>query len=102
VLSIFWRRCTTAGAVTSMLLGTTSTLALIYLSPTIQIDILKQSSALFPLKNPALVTIPLSFAAGIIVSLLTREGAAEHFARVERRMHLGAAAVEVGRGESKF
>jgi cation/acetate symporter len=91
VLSIFWRRCTTAGAVTSMLLGTISTLVLIYLSPTIQVDILKQSSAWFPLKNPALVTIPLSFAAGIVVSLLTRERAGEHFAQVERRMHLGTA-----------
>jgi cation/acetate symporter len=37
---------------------------LIYLSPTIQVDILRESSAWFPLKNPALVTIPLSFAAG--------------------------------------
>src|ERR1051325_4079943 len=38
VLSIFWRRITTAGAVSSMLFGTVSTLLLIYLSPTIQID----------------------------------------------------------------
>jgi cation/acetate symporter len=96
VLSIFWRRCTTAGAVTSMLLGTTSTLVLIYLSPTIQIDILKRSSALFPLKNPALITIPLSFAAGIVVSLMTREVVGEHLARVERRMHMGAAATDRG------
>jgi cation/acetate symporter len=91
VLSIFWRRCTTAGAVTSMVLGTISTLVLIYLSPTIQVDILKHSSAWFPLKNPALVTIPLSFAAGIVVSLFTREAASEHAAH-QRRMHLGAPA----------
>jgi cation/acetate symporter len=96
VLSIFWRRCTTAGAVTSMLLGTISTLVLIYLSPTIQVDILKHSSAWFPLKNPALVTIPLSFAAGVVVSLLTREAAGETFAHLERRMHLGAAAADRG------
>src|SRR6185503_13059631 len=67
VLSIFWRGYTTAGAVTSMLLGTITTLALIYLSPTVQIDILKHEAAWFPLKNPALVTMPLSFAAGIVV-----------------------------------
>ena len=59
VLSIFWRRFTTAGAVSSMLFGTLATLLLIYLSPTIQVDILKHSTAWFPLKNPALVTIPL-------------------------------------------
>jgi cation/acetate symporter len=92
VLSIFWKRCTTAGAVTSMLVGTLATLALIYLSPTIQVDILKHTGAWFPLKNPALVTIPLSFLCGIVVSLLTSEPTAQSgFAAMERRMHLGHA-----------
>ena len=92
VLSVFWRRCTTAGAVTSMLVGTFGTLILIWLSPTIQVDVLHRASAVFPLKNPALVTIPLSFAAGMIVSLLTQEsGMAERYAEVERRIHLGEA-----------
>jgi cation/acetate symporter len=90
VLSIFWRRYTTAGAVTSMVLGTVTTLGLIWLSPTIQVDVLKNVTAWFPLKNPALVTIPLSFAAGAVVSLLTaRSAEAEGFARLERQMHLG-------------
>jgi cation/acetate symporter len=93
VLSIFWRGCTTAGAVTSMALGTAGTLALIYLSPTVQVDVLKHADAWFPLKNPALVTMPLSFAAGVIVSLLTaRRGEAIGYERVRRRMHLGAEA----------
>src|ERR1043166_533485 len=93
VLSIFWKKCTTAGVVASMLIGTIGTLVLIYLSPTIQVDILKHSSAAFPLKNPALVTIPLSFLTGIVVSLLTAEASAqEGFAALERRMHLGGAA----------
>ncbi|MFL5580963.1 MAG: cation acetate symporter [Gemmatimonadaceae bacterium] len=92
VLSIFWRRCTTAGAVASMVVGTFVTLLLIWLSPTIQVDILKHASASFPLRNPALVTIPLSFLVGAVVSLLTQEaGAAERFAGVARRMHMGAA-----------
>lgn len=91
LLSIFWRRCTTLGVVTSMLVGTISTLLLIYLSPTIQIDILKHPIALFPLKNPAIITIPLSFAVGIITSLLSSDpDASAKFAEVERRIHLGA------------
>jgi cation/acetate symporter len=90
VLSIFWRRCTTAGAVASMLVGTIATLTLIYLSPTIQVDILKHPGAWFPLKNPALVTIPLSFLTGIVVSLMSSEkSAVAGFAALERRMHLG-------------
>jgi cation/acetate symporter len=92
VLSIFWRRCTTEGIVSSMVIGTVSTLLLIWLSPTIQVDILKHATAWFPLKNPALVTIPLSFAVGVLVSLATRDDVAvERFAAAERRMHVGEA-----------
>ena len=76
VMTIFWKRFTTEGAVTSMLLGTITTLVLIYLSPTVQVDLLKHTSAMFPLKNPALITIPLSFIAGALVSLATAPRAA--------------------------
>ena len=72
--------------------GTVSTLVLIYLSPTVQLDILKHSAAWFPLKNPALVTIPLSFVVGVLVSIAFPDPeAAAGYQHVERRMHLGAA-----------
>ena len=91
LLSIFWGKLSTAGAVSSMVVGALSTALLIWLSPTVQIDILHAESALFPLKNPALVTIPLSFLTAIAVSLLgARESeTAARFAEVERRTHLG-------------
>ena len=90
VLSVFWRPFTTRGAQASMLVGTASALLLIYLSPTIQVQMLKHASAPFPLKNPGLVTIPLSFAVGIIVSLLAPEAEADRrYAAIERRVHLG-------------
>jgi cation/acetate symporter len=90
LLSVFWRRFTTRGAQASMLVGTAATLLLIYLSPTIQVDILKQPAAWFPLRNPGLITIPLSFAVGIAVSLVAPEPeAARRFAEVERRIHFG-------------
>ena len=90
VMAIFWRRLTTAGAVSSMVVGTTATLLLIFLSPTIQVDILHRESAIFPLKNPALVTIPLSFITGIVVSLLGRDtSTVSRFEEIERRMMLG-------------
>jgi cation/acetate symporter len=92
LMAIFWRRFSTAGAVASMLTGTFGTLLLIWLSPTIQVDILQRTDAWFPLKNPALVTIPLAFLVGIAVSLLTvpRE-ARDADARHQRQMHLGTA-----------
>ena len=50
-------------------------------------------TAWFPLKNPALVTIPLSFAVGIVVSLVAaRTHEAEAYGRMERQKHLGGAA----------
>ena len=76
VLSIFWRRCTTTGAVASMLMGTFGTLLLIVISPVVQVDILKHESAMFALRNPGIVTIPLSFVIGIVVSLMTTDAKA--------------------------
>jgi cation/acetate symporter len=92
LLSMTWRRFTTNGAVVSMLVGTISSLVLIYLSPTIQVAILKHETAPFPLKNPGLITIPLAFIVGIVVSLLTTETRAEEkFDEVEHRIHTGEA-----------
>ncbi|MBK8177111.1 MAG: cation/acetate symporter ActP [Rhodospirillales bacterium] len=114
VMSVFWRRFTTAGAVTSILFGTIGTLVLIYCGPTIQIDLLgpakpaagatpdivdaynaavaaiKLQWFYFPLKNPCLITMTGAFLLGIIVSLLAPERSAEEgFAEVERRALLG-------------
>jgi cation/acetate symporter len=92
LMSILWREFTTNGAVASMVTGTISSLLLIYLSPTIQIDLLKNTEAIFPLKNPGLVTIPLSFIVGIGVSLWKRDRQAyEKFSEVEELIHLGDA-----------
>ena len=90
ILTVFWRKSTGSGVVASMVTGTVTTLALIYLSPTIQVDILKHESAIFPLKNPALITIPLSFLVGIVTSLLTGQHDTEsRFDARSHRMHLG-------------
>jgi cation/acetate symporter len=90
VLSIFWSRLTTAGAQASMLVGTVSTIGLIYFSPTIQVDILKHPEAWFPLRNPGIVTIPLSFVVAIVVSLLRPvPSEARRFVELERQLHLG-------------
>ncbi len=90
VLSVFWRGFTTAGAVASMGAGTLASLVLIALSPTVLVDILHHEAAWFPLKNPALVALPLSFVTGVVVSWLWPEPAAqEGFAALERRSLLG-------------
>jgi cation/acetate symporter len=88
VLAMFWRKATTGGLLASMVTGTVTTLLLIYLSPTIQIDILKHGAAPFPLKNPALITIPLSFLVGIAASLVSAKSGAEEIARFDERERL--------------
>ncbi len=90
LLSMFWKPFTTAGAVASIVVGTASALLLIYFSPSIQIDMLGHETALVPLRNPGIISIPLSFAVGIVVSLVAPEtAAAAKFAATERQLHLG-------------
>jgi cation/acetate symporter len=92
ILSMFWKGFSTRGAQASILFGTVATLGLIWLSPTIQVDMLQHPTAYFPYRNPGLFTIPLSFLVGIVVSLMTPEAAASAgFARLERQIHMGAA-----------
>ncbi len=91
VLSIFWRGFTTGGAVTSIVTGTVASLALIAISPTIMVDMMGAEVALFPLKNPAIVTIPLGFASGVLVSLIAPDRATrDAYDAMERRMIMGA------------
>ncbi|MGY3698435.1 cation/acetate symporter [Bradyrhizobium sp. USDA 3240] len=97
VLAITWRRFTTPAAVVSILVGTLSSLVLIYLSPTIQVDILGKPLAsvehqwwFVSLRNPAIVSMPLSFAVAILLSLVTREKNADRaFDEMQRRILLG-------------
>ena len=91
VLSIFWSKLTTAGAQASTIAGTVSALVLIWLSPAIQIDVLKNTEAWFPLRNPGIVSIPLAFAVAMLVSWLRPvPGEEKAFHALERRIHLGA------------
>ncbi len=85
VLSIFWKRFNTAGAVAGLSVGLVSSIALILVSP----DFMGEN-ALYPLKNPALASIPLGFLAAVIGTLLTREPTAEaRFAEFQVRANTG-------------
>ena len=87
LLSMLWRRFSTRGAVASMITGTVSSLVLITLSPTVWKDLLHNGEAIIPLKNPGIITVPLSFAVAIIVSMLTPEPEAQAgFDAAQRRM----------------
>ena len=99
VLSVFWKRFNTTGAVAGLSVGLLSSIVLIILSPSIMgIDPetmvkgrhLIQAKAVFPLTHPAIVSIPLGFLAAIIGSLMSRDPEAEaKFAEFKVRAHTG-------------
>jgi cation/acetate symporter len=102
VLSLFWKRFNTKGAVFGLATGLASSLILIILSPSIMtIDEptlttgrhLIQSQRIFPLENPGIVSIPLGFLGAIIGTLLGREPEAEsRFAELTVRANTGLGA----------
>ena len=106
VLAIIWRRFTTPGAVASILVGTVSALVLIFLSPTIQVDVLGKALAdvehawwFVPLRNPAIISMPLSFVAAILVSLLISEDNADAiFEEMQHRVLFGQKRASIAQG----
>jgi len=93
LLSIVWPRFNTAGAVWSILTGALLSVILIVLSPTIWVDLLHHASAVFPLRNPAIVSMPAGFIAGALASLVTSEpGAEAKFHDEKLRTYLGIGA----------
>jgi cation/acetate symporter len=87
VLSLFWKRFNTAGAVCGLATGLIASLVLIAISPSImKVDPpgvaagarhLIQRAAIFPLENPGILSIPLGFLGAIVGTLFRRELAAE-------------------------
>jgi cation/acetate symporter len=93
LMSIMWKKFTTKGAVYSIITGALLAIILIILSPTVWVDIFKNETAIFPLKNPALISMSAAFIMGIIVSLFTKEPEAENMFEDEKlRTYLGIGA----------
>ena len=74
--SLYWRRFNTSGAVASMYTGVVSCLVLIFFSPAVsgsETSMFPGADwAIFPLSSPGLVSIPLSFFVGWLVSIMTK------------------------------
>ncbi|MEO8520468.1 MAG: sodium/solute symporter [Acidobacteriota bacterium] len=93
LLSIVWRRFNTAGAVAAIATGSTLSVALIVLSPTVWVDLLHYAAPIFPLRNPAIISMPAGFLAGILASLVKPEPEAEaRFHDEKLRTYLGVGA----------
>ncbi|MDD2386748.1 MAG: cation acetate symporter [Bacteroidales bacterium] len=74
IMILFWKKTTSKGVSASIVTGIASSIILILLSPTMfeRYGMLK-TDAIWPLDNPGIVSIPLSFAILVVVSLLTKK-----------------------------
>jgi cation/acetate symporter len=104
VLSLFWSRFNTAGAVAGIYGGLISAVVLVFFSPVVsgKVDPVTGASLSlfplgtdfhwFPLENPGLVSIPIGFLCAIIGTLLTKETNERRYAELEVRALTGAGA----------
>ncbi|MCU6598944.1 cation acetate symporter [Peribacillus frigoritolerans] len=68
LFTLFWKKFTTTGALAGMIVGLVSSLILTFIGPTGM-----EEHAIFPLKNPGIISIPLGFIAAIAGSLVSRD-----------------------------
>jgi cation/acetate symporter len=97
LLSIFWRRFTTEGAVWGLASGLVSSLVLIVIGPSIMgldANHLIHGRPIFPLENPGIVSIPIGFLGAFLGTMASRvDKAAEHkFTELEVRANTGLGA----------
>jgi cation/acetate symporter len=97
LLSIYWKRFTTEGAVWGLASGLVSSIVLIILSPSIMGTDGKHlihAAPIFPLENPGLLSIPIGFAGAFFGTLASRvDDRAEHkFTELEVRANTGLGA----------
>jgi cation/acetate symporter len=91
LLALTWRRFNTAGALTGVFVGLVSSITLIILSPAVWPGP-DHEGAPFPLQNPAIVTIPLGFAACWLGTVLSSARSEKRFAELRVRSETGAGA----------
>ena len=98
LLSMYWKKLTTRGAMIGGWLGLVTAVTLMILGPTVWVQVLGHAQAIFPYDHPALFSMPLAFLVIVVVSKLDRspraakERAAFDDQFVRAQTGLGAAA----------
>lgn len=82
ILSMYWKRLTTKGAVWGGSIGLATAVALLFMSPAIMVDILHYEKALIGLNNPAIISVPVAFIATYIFSKLDNSQQAKDEAKM--------------------
>ena len=74
IMILFWKKTTAKGVASSVVTGMVASLGIILLSPSMYAKYgLNPADAIFPIDNPGIISIPLSFIVLIAVSLMTQK-----------------------------
>lgn len=91
--TIYWKRFNTTGAITAILSGLISALVLVSISPNVISPVPGEAiftgDPIFPLTNPAIVSVPLGFLGGFIGTILTEKSDLKRYAEVKVRANTG-------------
>ncbi|MBS4202182.1 sodium/solute symporter [Bacillus sp. FJAT-49732] len=93
IYTIYWKRFNTTGAMTGMLAGLLSSLILVAISPNVISQVegaaFFTGDPIFPLTNPALLSVPIGFIGGAIGTLLSSSQDAKRYAEVKVKANTG-------------
>jgi cation/acetate symporter len=92
IYTIYWKRFNTTGAISAMLTGLISALVLVALSPNVwnpEGTAIFVGTALFPLTNPAIISVPAGFLAGFIGSVVSAKADERKYAEVTVKANTG-------------
>lgn len=93
IFTIYWKKFNTAGAITGMLSGLLSALILVVISPNVFSPIegaaIFTGEPIFPLTNPALISVPLGFLGAYVGTILSQEQDLARYAEVKVRANTG-------------
>ena len=92
IYTIYWKRFNTTGALAAMVTGLGTALILVALSPNIwspEGTAILTGTALFPLTNPAIISVPAGFIAGYVGSLVSAKADERKYAEVAVKANTG-------------
>ena len=75
ILVLYWKRTTAVGVLVGGAIGFLASVSLIVLGPAVWVNLLGHAKPVYAAEYPALVSIPLAFAAIIVASLLSKQDA---------------------------
>ncbi|WP_010531399.1 solute symporter family protein [Lentibacillus jeotgali] len=91
--TVYWKRFNTTGAVSALLSGLFSALILVSVSPSVfsptEGAALFVGNPIFPLSNPALVSVPIGFLGGYLGTIFSSKSDAKRYAEVKVKAHTG-------------